>query len=121
MVGITVLAKAAVELLSLLVTIADIGKLFNVDAQQEETDNYEKLRRHALSRHVRKTSGDSVHKDTEQRSTVLPHTRCVLHVQISKHDASKRANARSGEHTRKHVRYELSIIRTRKRSLDSDN
>lgn len=99
MAPLVIIGQVAVELLFILTTLADIGMLFNNSKTKEEILTYEKLRRDAISRHKRKASRNIVHKNTEQRSTVFPGTRCILHVQSRKHDAGKHTNVRPGKHS----------------------
>ena len=118
---LTTVSKLASEFLLLLVTLTDIHKLFQTNDIKEEVLKYEKLRRDAISRHQRKISGDIVHKNTKQRSTILPRTGGVLLKQNGVNDESHNQDVGSGEHTSKSVRYELGAIRSRKRVFNNNN
>lgn len=121
MPSLTVLTKVAGDLLLFLVTVADIGSLFNTDNLREEVLKHEKLRRDAVSRYIRKTGRNPMHKDTEQRPTVLPRTRRILPVQNGEYAEGEHSYARPRKHPGKHVCNEPSTVRPRKRILDSDN
>lgn len=121
MVPLTALAKAAGDLLLVLVTLADIGKLFKPEKSHEEILSYEKIRRDAISRYVRETGGHPVHKNTEQRSAVLSGTRRVLYVKNCKHAASENNDVGSGGNPCEYVRDEPSTVRSRKRSFHRNN
>ena len=98
MAPLVIIGQVAVELLFILNTLAEIGALFSLGKTKEEILLYEKLRRDVISRHKREASRNIVHKNSKQRSTVFPGTRCILHVQSRKHDAGKHTNVRPGKH-----------------------
>lgn len=121
MAGFIFVTRLVNEALILLVGLADIGSLFNIDNLKEEVLQYEKLRLDAISRHKRKISGNSVHKNTEQRSAILPRTRRVLPMQNGINDASQYKDTGSRRHPSEHVRYEPRTVWARKRPFDIDN
>ena len=98
MAPLVIISQTVIEIYFILSTLADIGILFSNIKTREEILAYEKLRLNAISRHKRKIGRCVMHKNPEQRSTVLPGTRCVLHVQSRKHDAGKHTHTRSGKH-----------------------
>lgn len=118
---LTVLTKAAGDMLLLFISLADIGALFNNDKLREEVLQYEKLRRAKLSRHIRKISGDTMHKDSEQRPTILPRTRRILSVQARQHAESEYYDIGPRVDPSEHVRNEPSTVRARKRVLHINN
>jgi hypothetical protein len=118
---VTSVTKLVVDLALFLTAVLDISKMFNHDSVKEEVLEYEKLRRNAISRYQRKVSRDSLHKNTEQRSTVLPRTRRILPLQDGIHDESQRKYVGPRLHPSKYVRNEPRTVGARKRILNSDN
>lgn len=106
MVPLVIVGQTLVEILLILNTVADIGALFS--SRHEEILAYEKLRLDAISRNKRAIGRNSLYQNTKQRSTVLPGTRCVLHVQSRKYDARKHSDIRSRDNSCKHVRNQSS-------------
>ena len=115
------IAKLAAEVTVLLDTVISVFSRFDQTTIKEEVDEYEKVRRDAISQYFRTTRRYVVRKDAEQRPTVLPNSRRILYVQSSINDASKHKNSGQRVNTRKYVRHELSPVRARKRPLDFDN
>lgn len=115
MPSLPVLAKLITELSLVISSLVEFSKAFDSDSIKEDVDKHEKLRRDAISRHLRKAGRNIVYQDTKPRSAILSSSRSVLPLQNGVNDESKHQNVRQRVYTSKHVRNEPGPVRTRQR------